>query len=272
MKTDFFAGCQVDYIKLTKSYTMRTPHTHDYYEIYFLVDGNRRYFLANKICNVLPYDVFIIKPGEPHQNTCEADQPYERYLLNIDAQLMKAICRENKEVACFADTDFLRLEKEVFREVIRLVKEIKSEIYLKDSLSPSVIKNMVSKILLLLLRAKRSPNHEPHLTEKNDIRLQSSIDYLLSNYNEPITLEDCAKIACMSPSHFSRLFHSLTSMTFKEYLNKIRIEKACELLYRDDYSVTELSLAVGFNSSSYFGHVFKEQTGMTPLAFRKSIK
>ncbi len=272
MNTDFYAGCQVDYVKLSSSNTMPSPHCHDHYEFYFLSEGNRRYFLANKICNVLPYDVLIIKPGELHQNTCDTLCPHERHLLNIDPQLMKTVCKENKDLSCFCDTAFIRLDEKTFKEIIAVTESIKGEILLKDSLSPAIIKNMVSKILLLLLRAKGSSNHQPLLTEKNDIRLQSSIDFLVKNYSEPITLEDCAKIASMSPSHYSRLFHSLTAMTFKEYLNKIRVEKACLFLYEKDYSVTELSIAVGFNSSSYFGHVFKQQTGMTPLAFRKSIK
>lgn len=270
MHTDFYGGCQIDYVNIKKSYTMHTPHAHNHYEIYFLIDGNRRYFLANKICHVQPFDVLIIKPDEPHQNTVDSEEPYERFLLNIEAPLMKVICKENKELTPFSETCFLRLNKESFTQVIELVKEIKSEIFLHDEVSASVIKNAVCKILLLLLRAKQSPDHVLLLTEKNDIRLQSTIDYLLKNYSEPVTLEQCANIACMSPSHFSRLFHSLTSMTFKEYLNKIRIDKACQMLKEKDYSVTELSLAVGFNSSSYFSHVFRQQTGMTPLSYRKN--
>ncbi len=251
-------------------HSMKAPHFHDDYEIYFLVKGNRKYFLANKICDLSPGDILIINHHEPHQATLESDQPYERYLLHVSLKMMNTICKEYKELSDFIDTRFLKVDDSVFQEILSLILLIQKEFDNKDPLSAGIIKNLVTRILLLLCRAENAPGHEVPLTEKNDIRLQTAINFIVDNYTEAITLEQCARIAYMSPSHFSRLFHKLTSLSFKEYLNKIRIEKACELLCEEEISITDLAMNVGFNSSSYFSQVFKALTGMSPITYRKN--
>lgn len=251
-------------------HSMAHPHFHDDYEIYFLVQGNRKYFLAHKICDLFPGDVLLVKHHEPHQATLDSDQPYERYLLHISPKMMAGLCKEYKELADFIDTRAFRVDSETFDEILRTLELLKKESEIKDSVRRASIKNLVVRVLLLLCRVERAPDHEVPLTEKNDIRLQNSINYIVENYADPITLDQCAQIAYMSPSHFSRLFHKLTSMSFKEYLNKLRVQKACELLRQDDCSITDLAMNVGFNSSSYFSQVFKELTGTSPLTYRKN--
>jgi AraC-like DNA-binding protein len=265
-----FGECGLYHVSTDHYNSMPSPHFHDDYEIYFLVQGNRKYFLANKICDLFPGDILLINHHEPHQATLDSHQPYERYLLHISPKMMTTLCKEYKELADFINTRSFRADNETFQEILRTLELLKKESQFNDAISKATVKNLVARILLLLYRAENAPDHEVLLTEKNDIRLQNSINYIVENYAEPITLEQCAKIAYMSPSHFSRLFHRLTSMSFKEYLNKLRVQKACELLKKEKVSVTDLAMRVGFNSSSYFNQVFKELTATTPLAYRKN--
>ncbi len=270
-KYELLSGeCALYHTASNHYHSMTRPHFHDDYEIYFLVKGNRKYFLANKICDLFPGDVLLTNHHEPHQAMLDSDQPYERYLLHISPKMMAGICKEHKELADFIDTRAFRVDSETFDEILRTLNLLKKESEIKDSISRASVKNLVTRVLLLLCRVKCAPDHEVPLTEKNDIRLQDSINYIVENFAEPLTLDQCARIAYMSPSHFSRLFHRLTSMSFKEYLNKLRVQKACEMLKQGRCSITDLAMNVGFNSSSYFSQVFKELTGTTPLAYRKN--
>ncbi len=267
---ELYGDCGLFHTAMEHGFSMKAPHYHNDYEFYFLIKGNRKYFLANKICDLTPGDVLLIKNGEPHQATLDTDLPYERYLIHITPKLMHTICKEYRELADFVHTRSLKLKEETRDELMEIIHLLKKEFDTRDDYSESMIKNHITRILLLLHRAANQPGHEVALTEKNDIRLQNSINYILEHYSENITLEQCAKIAYMSPSHFSRLFHQLTSLSFKEYLNKIRIEKACEILQQRDVSITELALNVGFNSSSYFSQVFKSIAGTSPVTYRKN--
>lgn len=264
-----YGECGLYHLEADHYHSMARPHFHDDYEIYFLVKGNRKYFLANKICDLFPGDILLINHHEPHQATLDSNQPYERYVLHLSEKLITTLCKEYKELGDFIETRSFRADAETFEEILRTLQVLKKESALMDSISKATIKNLVARILLLLYRTENNPDHEVPLTEKNDIRLQNSINYIVRNYAEPITLEECARIAYMSPSHFSRLFHRLTSMSFKEYLNQLRVQKACELLKQGDLSITDLAMRVGFNSSSYFSQVFKEINGVSPLAYRK---
>ena len=72
----------------------------------------------------------------------------------------------------------------------------------------------------------------------------------------------------VNTSYLSTLFRQVTGMTFKEHLNRIRIEEAARLLSNTDYSVMEIAIACGYKDQSYFTKVFKKLTGLTPKQYR----
>ncbi len=100
-------------------------------------------------------------------------------------------------------------------------------------------------------------------------KLKATFVLIMNNYKKNITLEDAAGSACMSPHYFCRFFKKVTGATFKEYLLRIRIDKAKELLMKYNMSVTEIAYQVGFENLSYFFRVFKRFTRLNPMEFRK---
>lgn len=72
----------------------------------------------------------------------------------------------------------------------------------------------------------------------------------------------------ISPAYFSHIFHAQTGKTFKNWLNSVRIERACRLLEDTKLSVLEISLECGFHNLSHFGKIFKDATNMTPTQYR----
>lgn len=76
----------------------------------------------------------------------------------------------------------------------------------------------------------------------------------------------------MSKYHFCNAFKEFTGQTFKEYHNRIRIDKAIELLHSTEIPITEIAFLCGFNDSNYFSRKFHQITGKTPLAVREETK
>ena len=72
----------------------------------------------------------------------------------------------------------------------------------------------------------------------------------------------------LHPSYFSTVFKNAAGLSFKEYLNKVRIEESKILLQNTDFSIIDIAVAVGFEDQSYFSKVFKKYTGTTPKQFR----
>lgn len=94
-----------------------------------------------------------------------------------------------------------------------------------------------------------------------------AIEYIETNYQKQITLEELAKEAGLSPKYFCRYFKSLTHRTPIDYLNFYRVEKACILLDEGMFSVTDVADKCGFNDVSYFVRTFKKYKGKPPKQY-----
>lgn len=94
------------------------------------------------------------------------------------------------------------------------------------------------------------------------------LEYVNSNYNGVIGLNECAAKLHLSPSHISRMFKKYTGESFITYLNELRIKKAMELLRETDLTIKEIAHRVGFNNLNYFHKSFKAITGVTPGIYK----
>ena len=94
-------------------------------------------------------------------------------------------------------------------------------------------------------------------------------DYIEANYMNPITLDELATHLGLNKSYLCTIFKKSTKDSFCNYTNKIRIEESKKLLKTSSASITDIALAVGFSSSSYFNTIFKKLEGKTPLDYRK---
>jgi AraC family transcriptional regulator len=95
----------------------------------------------------------------------------------------------------------------------------------------------------------------------------TSVDYVYSQSNQKLTLDELAQVACLSKFHFLRLFKSAFSKTPYEFINGVRIEKAKELLRNPELSVREIANQTGFDSSGSFSRAFFQTQGKYPTQF-----
>ena len=94
--------------------------------------------------------------------------------------------------------------------------------------------------------------------------------FIQENFSNEITLEEVSKSVCVSPHYFSRLFKEETSENFIEYLTKIRIEKAKELMKTSNLSIKEICFKIGYADPNYFSHIFKKIEKLTPSEYIKN--
>ncbi len=99
-------------------------------------------------------------------------------------------------------------------------------------------------------------------------RLRDIISYIQEHYNEKITLDDVARSASICQSECCRFFKKHMNMTIFDYILYLRIQNSLPLLKTAE-SITDVSTAVGFTSSSYYSQIFKRQMGCSPLEYKK---
>ena len=129
-----------------------------------------------------------------------------------------------------------------------------------------------SSVLLysLLIECREFLGEDAAAMYKLRHKLSECMKYIENNCGKTIELSELAKIGGMSEEHLCRIFKTYTGLRPFEYINGIRIQRAKEYLcINKDMTVSEIGKTLGFQSSSYFGMVFKKSTGFTPAAYRK---
>ena len=93
-------------------------------------------------------------------------------------------------------------------------------------------------------------------------------DLIADRFDHPITLNDAAQEACLSPFHFHRLFAQTFGQTPHDFLTSRRIEAAKRLLVQSNMSVTEICFEIGYSSLGSFSSLFLREVGCTPTDYR----
>lgn len=113
-------------------------------------------------------------------------------------------------------------------------------------------------------------NIESLINEDNENNLNIIINakkFIEENYMKDIRLDDVAKEVCISSYYFSRIFKKYEGVNYIQYLTKIRMEKAKELILRNKLSIKEIAIEVGYIDQNYFSRAFKKYTKLSPKEY-----
>lgn len=94
------------------------------------------------------------------------------------------------------------------------------------------------------------------------------LNYIEKNLSHNITVEELSQIVHFHPNYFIRFFRDHIGCSPVQYINRMRLDKAKQLLRNTSLSIKEITDLTGFNDASYFSRVFKKNTGLSPLEYR----
>lgn len=248
---------------------MPEMHSHEHYELYFLLSGERRYFIEHTIYDVEPGDIVLIPKNKLHRTAACNGNGYERYVVyfgdGFANDMIEKIGAEAFER--FIGSGSIQLSPEVSEKICKSLRMMEWERAQQSLYYEEMISNILYNVILTILRHGQIKQRKQG--EDAD-KIQEAARYISIHYSSNITLSTAAKLALMEETYFSKKFKSLTGFGFNEYLIQTRIKAAEELLMFSDLSVSEISERCGFSSSNYFGDVFKKWKGISPLGYRKT--
>lgn len=131
------------------------------------------------------------------------------------------------------------------------------------------VSNTLENILMLIIRTGNNYLFNGVNVPDNIHKL---VDYIYSHYTENITLDDLAEISGYNKYYMCRLFKKYFNMSPQSYLIQLRILLAKELLRDTDMPIQNICDIIGIDDSNYFYRLYKAKTGMSPAAYRKSIR
>lgn len=123
---------------------------------------------------------------------------------------------------------------------------------------------MVYSHILKIIDAMREVN-----VEAQETGIEKAVEYIKDHYCEEISLSDVAKYAYLSESYLSRKMKKVLGIGFTEYITKLRMDKALDLLKNPNAKITEVALKVGYPDYRYFSQIFKKHIGYSPSEFTK---
>jgi AraC-like DNA-binding protein/quercetin dioxygenase-like cupin family protein len=248
-------------------------HYHPEFELTLIVRGQGKRFVGDHVADFEAGDLILLGSNLPHFWRSDARS-------KNDAALHEAV------VIQFS-TDFVNNILDNLPEclsVMALLNVAKSGIRFPETHAPFIWKIFesegVSRLLALInaleqlagceeyeILASKGFNIKPDETENE--RMRKIIEFTLENFKENITLDAIAEIANLTVPSFCRYFKSRTRKTYIYFLNEIRLSNARKMLIDNQLDISQICIECGFQNLSHFHRIFKTQTGVTPMVYRR---
>ncbi len=236
------------------------PHCHNLFEIYFITEGQCRYFIDGISFSLHAGDLMLIPAGVIH-NSEYSESVHSRLLINCDSEMIPPEVRED-----ISHLLYLYRNPEIISDIRGLFRKIGEEYSRGDELSYGILGCYTRMLFYLLLRNADSR----YKIEGGNNMVSAVINAMKNELPSDITLKGMAKRFSVSEEHLSRLFKRETGTGFCNYLTVLRMRKAKELLlHSSECRITEIAHVCGYSDSNYFSSQFKKHYGASPKRFQK---
>jgi len=247
-------------------------HFHPEFELVYIDGASGTRHVGEHISRFEDSDLVLIGSYIPHLNfDYGVKTPYEKMVVHIRPDFLQAAHVSTPELQAIHELLQLSQHGIAFGETTRVLlgKRIKQlnklgsfELFLELL---SILKALMDSPDKVLLHEEPVKNQ---FTQKDQERLRRVFELIDRNYQRKLEVREAAQLTFLSEAAFCRYFKKMTRLTFTEFVNHYRIDKAKKLLLQDR-NVTETCFDCGFESLSYFNRTFKKITGENPLAFKK---
>jgi AraC-like DNA-binding protein len=247
-------------------------HVHSFFEVCYAYQGQGLFRINGVDYTVQAGEVFVAKPGEPHEIISSETDPLGIYFWSYTLVPPQSGAEHTPVDLLLHDFLNSRTWVSVADSMQGTLDLMTAEIVRREPGYTQVIEGLVCKLLLDTARVvtDTSPiSGDLAAPDSSEALVRDMVRYLHDNYNRPIRVRDVAAQVHLSERHTNRLFRQAMGASIKEYLTSFRLEIAAQLLLNRQASVTEVAYATGYNDVRYFITLFRQRTGFTPAAFQR---
>ncbi|HEY9062880.1 MAG TPA: AraC family transcriptional regulator [Pseudobacteroides sp.] len=262
-----------------RSWSME-PNMHEFFEMVYIKKGHAVFEISGQPVPIGPNDIVIIKPNQSHRFVVKSEEDCEFIVLSF-----KFINQSSSEFSEVPLEDFLNFvsskESGAFislkvsqrNEIITILNRILKERQNNDIGSDFLDHLLVMELFVYISRALKMEWESSIMGKSMKVKelIKISVNYINNNFERDITISDIAKYVFLSPSYFARAFKEEMGTSPINYLLKVRIERAKEILADESLKISDIAYEIGFSNQQRFNEIFKKYTKMTPLKYRKSI-
>ncbi|MBU5593779.1 AraC family transcriptional regulator [Amphibacillus sp. MSJ-3] len=252
--------------------SMRNFHLHSDYEIYYLIEGERKYLINDEQYLIRENDLIFIDRNVMHKTETAELPSFQRVVINFQDNFL--CCDDHFLLAeLFENGPHIisvpACKKKIISElIIRMQNEYIDD--RKDAMH--YIRTLLTQLLLESNRLLKREVNIPIVENDNDTLKQEVvadiIKYINTHYSNDISLTLLSQKFHLNEQYISRLFKDVTGNNIINYLNAVRINEAQRLLIESDMKVIEISKSVGYSNNVHFWRVFKKLMGISPSEYR----
>jgi len=283
--------------KFNQSYEMENRHYHNHYELYYLLKGERYYFIKDRSYHVKSGDLVLINKNALHHTSNADDFHHEKIMIYFKEEYLSGLFNPEMSIDLFSifrsNNNIISLNiksQEVIKQMLlKLLAEYNSYMSVLEESRQNIIFNrednkqfkesereksfhlkiMLVELLYNLKRILKKEKKDFKHTSPLHKTISEIAQYLGKNYEKDISLGYAAEKFSLNSCYLSTKFKEITGFSFIEYLNLTRIKEAKVLLEKTDLNITQISQKVGFNTLSHFGRIFKKHNNTAPSKYRK---
>lgn len=251
-----------------------SSHLHDYYEIYFFLEGNVDYEIAGQTHHLEYGDYLLIPPGISHRPVFRStESPYRRFVLWINETFYRKLCDQCQDFSYAFDhagnqeryhyrTDFVQLQQ-LQAQIIELIEESRGS-HSFQRLSRHLL---LCQLVLYLNRLTFEMLHQVAQPHTGALYI-NVCDYINHHLEDDLSLDALADFFYVSKYHISHVFKNSMGISLHQYVLKKRLH-ACKNGILAGSPVGTLYEQYGFRDYSSFYRAFKKEYGLSPTEFRE---
>ncbi len=269
---------QINYVETASFFAerdvMKAPlhemHYHNGVEVYYLIKGERDYFIGEDFYKLTEGDAVIIPKSVLHRT---AGRGASRYLIYFDREMLRGFfsdrlleCIEVGKTIVFHPDESRR---ESFSAAFYMLFQEYGRLEDKRLASESPL---IAAHLFEILFTMSCGNNTYVNRDCSDGRMGEIIKYVNENYGNIRSIDEIAERFFVSKYHLCRVFNKSLGVPLMTYLNTIKVKNAASMIAAGRVKLTDVATACGFNSSSYFSKVFRAEMGVSPTEYRRKLK
>lgn len=253
-------------------------HSHNGYELYIVHEGSGNFLTDSRIYPIDGVHVFLIGENEIHKPIIVQGQKYTRTVINFLPEFLQSSTKKKWldmfDRARHPDKMHIRLNAKEHSHISAILSRMHEEYSTREYGFDQMLSVYLNRLLFeiyRLLHSGKEPDSKATPSSPNTI-VENIINYLSEHYAEDVSLDELAKMFFITPYYLCHLFKKTTGDTISKFILYTRIHHAKRLLTHSDLTISDIAMKIGFNSSPYFGMVFKKHLEMTPKQFRTKYR
>lgn len=252
-------------------------HSHTFYEVYYFHEGSCNYLIGDKVYALAPGDLIILYGMTLHRPKVDNSVPYIRSIIHFEPSFVKPYAELPGALNVLQPFEQLknhrlRLRGEQKEEAERILAEMREHQKRGDAVGTSrLMLAFVSLLYFIYEQCKQPMKDRSDASPSKESTVQEIVTALEACYKENFHLEHLEDKLHLTKSYLSKIFKEVTGVTIFHYVYRRRINEAKMMfLLHPEMAVTEVSMSLGFKHLAHFSRMFKQQTGMSPEAFKRS--